>query len=112
MIEKCPDSVGIRKIHSQLHAGVRTFAAPVRQVERVPHCGVVDSLAINLQDLEMNLMNVKDVVLGRAVLDGPVFDIALMHNDIRGRAHFIRFGRLSLHGDEVEYKVVRILLIR
>ena len=46
-------------------------------------------LAVDLEHAEVDLVNVEDVVLRSAILDGPIFHRALVHHDVRRLAHAI-----------------------
>ena len=77
VIEKRPHDVGIAKIHAQLHAGIRTRAIPIRQIDRVAQCAVIHRLAIDLQHAEVDLVNVEDVIFLRPILNRPILHRAL-----------------------------------
>ena len=83
VINERADNIRIAEIHAHFHAWIRSAAAPVRQIDRVADGRIVDWLAIHFKHLKMNLMDVKDVIFERRILDHPIFDRARMDNDVR-----------------------------
>ena len=48
---------------------------------------IVYRLAVDLEHLKVNLMDVEDVIFERSILHHPVFDRAGMHNDVGRVVH-------------------------
>ena len=65
MVDKRSNDIGIAKIHAHFNARIRPATAPVRQIERIADRRIVDWLAVDLQHLKVNLMDVEDVVFER-----------------------------------------------
>ncbi len=58
----------------------------------------------------MNLMNVERVQFGGAVLDDPILDVALFHDDIgHTRSRIEGLGRLAIHSDEKSGRAIGIV---
>ena len=64
VIEECPNRVGIGEVHSQSDTVIGAFAAPIRDIDGIPHCGIINRLPIHFQHPEVYLVNVKNVIFG------------------------------------------------
>jgi len=102
VVDEGAEGVGIAKIHAQADAGILQGAAVVvGDVDGVAEERLVDGNAVPVEQFEMNLMNVEGVEFGAAILDDPVFDVALLHDDIgNGGGRVERCGSLAVDGDE------------
>ncbi len=100
VIDEGADNIRIAEIHAQLHARIRSAAAPERQIDGIANGRIVHRLAIDFEHLKVNLMDVEDVIFQRRILHHPVFDRARMHNDVGRVVHVEQGGLLSLFGDE------------
>ena len=114
MIDEGADDVWIAKVHTQPHARVlQRPAIVVRHVDRIAQKGLIDRSTRPVPQLEMELVYVEIMQFGRAVLDDPIFDVALLDDDIRDLR--LRIERLSFLTIDREIKrgrtigVVRIL---
>ncbi len=96
VVDKGSDDVGIAEVHAHLDAGIRAAAVPVRDVDGIADRGIVDRLAIDRENLEVNLVDMEDVIFRGAVLDDPVLDGARVDDDVRRLVHGEGGRRLAL----------------
>src|ERR1700742_4961844 len=87
VVDECSNNVRITEIHMKFHLGIWPTAAPVRDIDCVAYCRIVNRLTIDLEYLEMNLMNVEDVIFCRAIFNHPILDCAGMYHNIRLLGH-------------------------
>src|ERR1700733_10266029 len=76
MKEERAGDVWIAKIHTELDAVIRALPVPVGNGDGIEDLGVGNGLAVDFEQLEMNLVYVKSVRLERVIFDGPVLDSA------------------------------------
>src|SRR5450755_253100 len=72
---------GVPKIHAQFHTGVGALARPIWDFDGVTQIAIRDGLAIDFQDLKVNLMDVEGVSLERTIFDYPILDCSYLCGD-------------------------------
>src|SRR5579872_1103988 len=113
VVDKCADSIWIAEVHTEAHAGVGwAFPIPEWNVDCVTQKRLVYRDAKKFLEKEMKLMNVEGVQFLGAILNDPVLDVSLMHDDIRGEVVGIeRLRRLAVDGDHENRGTLRIIRI-
>src|SRR5450432_1397844 len=114
VIDERPDGVRIAKIEAQFDAGVgETTTAVIRHVDRVAQERLVHWDAGPIDHHEMYLMNMKGVQLGGAVLDDPILNFTLFHDDIGNSGGGIKgSGSLTINRDEKRGGAIGIIGIQ
>src|SRR5271154_492908 len=86
MVDKRADDPRVAEIHAQPHARIyRAMPIPILHIDGVPQVWLVQRYPIPFLQDKVNLVDVKRVQFRRAVLDNPVFHVALPHGNIRSR---------------------------
>src|SRR6476620_4836480 len=101
VIDESSHDLRVTKIHAQAHAGIlRAEAIPVGNVDGVTQEWLVEWNLVPFRQQKMDLVNVECVELLRAVLDHPIFHVALLHRNVRSDRVWIEyFLLLAFHGD-------------
>src|SRR5271167_5002132 len=83
MIYECAYGIRIAEIHSQPYAWILQHLAGVEgDVYRVAQERLIYRNAGPIDQHEVDLMDVEGVQFRGAVFDDPVFDVALLHDDV------------------------------
>lgn len=103
VIHEGADDAGIAKVHAQFDAGIlRRGAIPIGDVDGVAEIGFLNGDPIPFRQEKMDLMDVEGVEFGGAIFDDPVFNVALMDDDVGGFGARIKRNRLFTIDCDVE----------
>src|SRR5580698_1545798 len=95
VIDQRADGVRISKVHAQPHARIlKRPAVVVGHINGVAQEGLVDGHAVKAHQNELQLMDVESVQFAGAILDDPIFNIAMLDDDIRLDGSRIKGARL------------------
>src|ERR1700761_2769063 len=83
VIRKHANRLRAAEIHPQLHAWVCALPIPIRKIDGVSQAAFLHGLAIALQNLKMQLVNMEIVRFRRAILHHPIFHRALPRHNVR-----------------------------
>jgi len=99
VIYESADRVRITKIHAQADAGILQVRGAVEgHVDGVAQERLVDSDSIPGHEHEVQLVDVEGVQFCGAIFYDPVFDVALLYDDIwDARTGIEDFGFLAIH---------------
>ena len=83
MVQKIANCIRIAKVHPQPDAGIfQRSAVVVGNVDGIAKERFIRGLAVEIDQHEMQLMNMERMQFAGAVFDDPIFDRALLRDDV------------------------------